>query len=133
MKEKSWPSINRPIAAPILSQPRCYATKSQAVYAPRRIDHTPRCDESADNAVGFLDEHAAGRLAITTVTLRPKVTFSGETLPSSAEIAQMHDKAHHACFIANSVKTEVVVEPPRLSRCECGSNQTASLRRSADC
>jgi len=28
----------------------------------------------------------------------------------AAALAAMHDKAHHACFIANSVKTTVTVE-----------------------
>jgi len=54
---------------------------------------------------------AGGRLAITRVTLTPQVSFSGEKTPSPEELRQLHDQAHHACFIANSVKTEVVVEP----------------------
>ena len=48
---------------------------------------------------------------MTRVTLRPQVRFGGEKTPTPEELAQMHDQAHHACFIANSVKTEVVVEP----------------------
>jgi organic hydroperoxide reductase OsmC/OhrA len=39
------------------------------------------------------------------------VQFSGEKAPTPEEVAQMHEQAHHACFIANSVKTEVIVEP----------------------
>ena len=64
-----------------------------------------------DLAVGVLDKDAAGHLAMTRVTLRPLVTFSGEKVPSPEELRQLHERAHHACFIANSVKTEVVVEP----------------------
>jgi organic hydroperoxide reductase OsmC/OhrA len=45
------------------------------------------------------------------LTLRPQVAFSGEKIPSLDELRQLHERAHHACFIANSVKTEVVVEP----------------------
>ena len=45
------------------------------------------------------------------MTLTPQVSFSGEKTPSPEELRQLHDQAHHACFIANSVKTEVVVEP----------------------
>ena len=48
---------------------------------------------------------------MTKVTLRPQVSFSGETIPGPEELRQLHERAHHACFIANSVKTEVVVEP----------------------
>jgi organic hydroperoxide reductase OsmC/OhrA len=43
--------------------------------------------------------------------LRPAIKFSGDKIPTAEEIAQMHEQAHHACFIANSVKTEVIVEP----------------------
>jgi organic hydroperoxide reductase OsmC/OhrA len=68
-------------------------------------------DEYQDEAVGVLAKDAAGRLAITHVTLRPNVTFSGETTPTPEQEARLHEQAHHACFIANSVKTEVVVRP----------------------
>jgi organic hydroperoxide reductase OsmC/OhrA len=68
-------------------------------------------DSYNDQAVGVLDKDAAGHLAMTKVTLRPQVSFGGERIPSPEELRQLHDRAHHACFIANSVKTEVVVEP----------------------
>ena len=64
-----------------------------------------------DEAVGVLGKDAGGRLAITQVTLRPRVTFSGAKTPTPEELRTLHGQAHHACFIANSVKTEVVVEP----------------------
>ncbi len=67
--------------------------------------------EYHDEAVGILAKDTAGRLAITKVTLRPKIQFSGDTQPTHEEITQMHEQAHEACFIANSVKTEVIVEP----------------------
>jgi organic hydroperoxide reductase OsmC/OhrA len=68
-------------------------------------------DGYRDQAVGVLAKDTAGNLAITKVTLRPEVRFSGEKQPTTEELRQLHDRAHHACFIANSVKTEVVVEP----------------------
>ncbi len=68
-------------------------------------------DGYKDQAVGVLDKDPAGHLAMTRVTLRPEVAFSGEKIPSTEELRQLHERAHHACFIANSVKTEVVVEP----------------------
>ncbi len=63
-----------------------------------------------DPAEGTLGRDAAGRTVMTRVVLRPAVVFAGETRPTSAEIAQLHHKAHAACFIANSVTSEVVVE-----------------------
>jgi len=68
-----------------------------------------------DDAEGFLEtassESNPGKLWITRVILRPYVVFAGETAPTSAEIEHIHHLAHEACFIANSVKTDVRVEP----------------------
>jgi len=61
-----------------------------------------------DDAVGFLEKEG-GKLWITRTVLRPKITF--EVAPDAATLAEMHHMAHEQCFIANSVKTEVTVEP----------------------
>jgi len=58
-----------------------------------------------DEAVGVLD-----RTWVSRVTLRPKVTFSGKA-PSADELHALHHAAHEKCYIANSVKTEVRIEP----------------------
>ena len=68
-------------------------------------------DEYADEAVGLMEKNAEGRLAITHVTLRQRLKFSGEKQPTPQEIEEMNHGAHEQCFIANSVKTEVKVEP----------------------
>lgn len=63
-----------------------------------------------DEAVGVMEKiDDAGRMAVTRVTLRPEITYQGRR-PSDAERDQLHHEAHEECFIANSVKTEVVVE-----------------------
>jgi organic hydroperoxide reductase OsmC/OhrA len=67
-------------------------------------------DRYVDNAVGTLEKNAEGKLAITRVTLRPAVTFGGAP-PEADKVRALHEQAHEACFIANSVKTEVLVEP----------------------
>ena len=64
-----------------------------------------------DEAEGTLARGTDGKLVMTRVVLRPAVRFSGERRPDAAELEALHHKAHDACFIANSVKTEVVVEP----------------------
>ncbi len=68
-------------------------------------------DSYADDAVGVLEKNSEGRTAVTRVTLRPSVVFGGERQPTEAELSRLHEKAHRGCFIANSVKTEVHVEP----------------------
>lgn len=72
-----------------------------------------RVDEYTDDAVGVMGKNAAGKTAMLRVTLRPRVRFSGDKRPSAEDIAQLHHRAHEECFIANSVTTEVSVEPPR--------------------
>ena len=71
-----------------------------------------RIDEYVDDAEGFLEQDAEGRMSMTRVVLRPRIAFGGEHAPSSADVAAMHDAAHHACYIANSVKTVVSIEDP---------------------
>jgi organic hydroperoxide reductase OsmC/OhrA len=70
-----------------------------------------RVDRYFDAARGVMAKNAEGKVAMTVVTLRPDVSFSGELLPTRQEIEQMHHAAHEECFLANSVKTEVRCEP----------------------
>ena len=63
-----------------------------------------------DEAVGHMREDDAGRLSITEVVLRPRVTFGGDAQPTSAQIDELHHAAHERCFIANSVKSAVRIE-----------------------
>lgn len=67
-------------------------------------------DHYADNALGTLAKDNNGRLAMTKVLLRPAVVFSGEQ-PDAQQIKKLHHQSHQACFIANSVRTDVQVEP----------------------
>ena len=77
-----------------------------AIAAKKRLT----VDRYEDNAVGTLDKNADGRLAVTHATLRPRVIWGGDKTPTPEEIEKMHEKAHKACFIANSVLTEVSIE-----------------------
>ena len=70
------------------------------------------CVDSYDDAAsGVMAKNAEGKMAMTLVTLRPDVTFSGDKLPTRADIDALHHAAHEACYIASSVKTEVRCEP----------------------
>jgi organic hydroperoxide reductase OsmC/OhrA len=70
-----------------------------------------RVDDYEDRAEGVMGKNAAGKTAMVRVTLRPRVSFSGEPLPVRADIEALHHRSHEECFIANSVTTEVRVEP----------------------
>jgi organic hydroperoxide reductase OsmC/OhrA len=62
-----------------------------------------------DNAVGVMAKNERGKLYVSKVTLDPKIAFAGDKRPSPEEIAELHRRSHEECFIANSVRTEVVL------------------------
>jgi organic hydroperoxide reductase OsmC/OhrA len=55
-------------------------------------------------------QNSEGKTAITRITLRPKIEFSVDRAPSAEELQSLHNSAHDECFIANSLKSEIVVE-----------------------
>lgn len=68
-------------------------------------------DSYTDEAGGVMAKNAAGKLAMTVVTLRPRVTFSGAIIPDRAALDSLHHAAHAECFIAASIRSEIVIEP----------------------
>jgi organic hydroperoxide reductase OsmC/OhrA len=66
-------------------------------------------DSYTDEAEGVLEKRADGKMAMTHLTLRPRIGW-GDPTPDEAAIADLHHRAHEACFIANSVNTEVTIE-----------------------
>jgi organic hydroperoxide reductase OsmC/OhrA len=70
-------------------------------------------DAYVDEAEGVLEKRADGKMWMSRVTFHPRVTWGG-TPPDDAAIADLHTQAHEACFIANSVTTEVRIEAPPL-------------------
>ena len=67
----------------------------------------------SDTAEGTLEAGPDGKLVMTRVVLRPAVAFTGKA-PTPDELAHLHHRAHEECFLANSVKTEVVVDLPLM-------------------
>ncbi|MDH5911214.1 OsmC family protein [Vibrio splendidus] len=67
-------------------------------------------DSYVDDAIGVLEEDESGCSSVTKVTLRPDIVFSGSKIPTAKQLDKLHHLAHKNCFIANSVKTEIVVE-----------------------
>lgn len=66
-------------------------------------------DTYRDQALGTMGKDENNRRCITRVALRPAIEFSG-IAPTAEMLQVLHDKSHHHCFIANSVKTEIVIE-----------------------
>lgn len=69
-------------------------------------------DSYHDEAVGHMSPNERGVPWVSKVVLRPRITWSGEKLPSTVDIEELHHQAHEECYIASSVKTEIVVEVP---------------------
>ncbi|MBI2994144.1 MAG: OsmC family protein [Gammaproteobacteria bacterium] len=67
-------------------------------------------DAYTDEAFGVIGKDENGKQFITRVTLRPKIEFSGAKMPSTEELEALHHAAHEECFIANSLKSEVLIE-----------------------
>jgi len=66
-------------------------------------------DRYEDEAVGTLARDERGRQAMTRIVLRPRIAFAG-TGPDAALLATLHHEAHARCYIANSLRGEIVVE-----------------------
>ncbi|MBI3804104.1 MAG: OsmC family protein [Nitrospirae bacterium] len=100
------PNYVNPEEALVAALSSCHMLTFLAIAARKRFV----IDAYHDDAVGVLEKNAQGRFAITRVTLRPKIAFSGEKQPTPEELKALHDQAHHGCFVANSVTTEVTVD-----------------------
>lgn len=90
----------------VASLSTCHLLTFLAIAARKRFT----VDSYVDEAVGHMEKNADGKYWVSRVTLRPKVTFSGDRQPSTGEISELHRAAHDNCFVANSVKSEVTVE-----------------------
>lgn len=64
-----------------------------------------------DNPIAISDQLEDGRFWVSKIQLSPKVIFAEGHGPSEEGLNKMHEKAHHHCFIANSLKSEVVICP----------------------
>ena len=101
------PKLVDPEEAFVASAASCHMLTFLAIAARKRWI----VDRYEDAATGYMEKNAEGRLAITRVVLRPNIRFGGPRAPSAQEIEQVHHQAHENCFIANSVRSEIVVAP----------------------
>jgi len=66
-------------------------------------------DKYEDSALGVMTKNEQGKLFVSKITLRPAISFSGPKPPSAQELDALHHHAHEECYVANSVRAEVVV------------------------
>jgi organic hydroperoxide reductase OsmC/OhrA len=65
-----------------------------------------------DHAVGHLTRDERGKLWISRIILHPRIEWIGPRHPAPDEVRDLHHRAHEECFIANSIRTEVLIEAP---------------------
>lgn len=85
----------------------CHMLTFLAICAKKKLT----VDSYDDEAEGFLEKNAQGRLAVTRVVLKPRVAFAEGTSVDAETLTKLHESAHRGCFIASSVQTDVRVEP----------------------
>ena len=62
-----------------------------------------------DNAVGEMASLDDGRQWLAKITLDPQIEWLGDTIPTDGELAKLHHDSHEMCYIANSIKSEIIV------------------------
>ena len=63
-----------------------------------------------DHAVGIMTKNSRGVPWVSQITLRPRIAWDMPEAPTSEAIAAMHEDAHEQCFIANSIKSRIVLD-----------------------
>ena len=103
----SNPKCVDPEEAYVASLSGCHMLTFLAICARKRLF----LEAYEDEASGWLEKGEGGKLWMTRVVLRPCVRFADGTAVSESQLTALHHQAHVECFIANSVKTDVSVEP----------------------
>ena len=83
----------------------CHMLTFLAIAARKRLT----VDRYRDRAVGHMEKNENGKLAVTRVDLFPEITFAEGVSVDAEMLSKMHHMSHEECFIANSVKTEIIV------------------------
>lgn len=68
-------------------------------------------DSYEDAAQGVMTPNEKGKLFLSRITLSPRMVFSGPTLPDEAQVAAIHREAHGECYVAHSLRAEIIIDP----------------------
>jgi organic hydroperoxide reductase OsmC/OhrA len=67
-------------------------------------------EQYTDRAEGRMGRRDDGMEWVAKVVLAPSVRFAGVKKPDDEAVHALHHRAHEACFIANSVRSEISIE-----------------------
>jgi organic hydroperoxide reductase OsmC/OhrA len=95
-----------PEEAFIASLSSCHMLFFLSVAAKRQLV----VERYVDRPIGIMEKNHQGKMAMIKVTLRPEIRFSSDTPTTRKQLEAMHHQSHEQCFIASSVKTEIVIE-----------------------
>lgn len=101
------PALVSPEEALVATLSSCFMLTFLSIAARRRFV----VESYEDQAEGELGKNDQGRIMISRITLRPRVVFSADRLPDAEILANLYRRAEENCFVSNSLRSEVVVEP----------------------
>jgi len=103
------PGLMEPESAFVAALASCHMLSFMAVAAKRGIN----VQRYLDTATGVLEKNRNGKIAVTRVLLQPQVELDDASADAGI-LSEMHDEAHIKCFIANSITSQVLIEPVLL-------------------
>lgn len=101
------PEMSNPEEALLASLSSCHMLTFLAIAALKKLV----VDSYEDQPTAELGKNEKGRTMMSCLTLRPRVVFSSDTVPSTQVLMDLHRKAKENCFISNSLLSEVILDP----------------------
>jgi len=102
--KKEHPNPEEVLLASVAS---CHMLTFLAIAAKSRLT----VEDYRDEPEAEMDRNEAGKTWVKKITLRPRAVFSGEKIPDREKILRLHQSAHRNCFISNSLRTEILLDP----------------------
>lgn len=101
------PDLSNPEEGLMASLSSCHMLTFLSIAALKRLV----VDSYEDEPQAELGQNDKGKMMVSRLTLRPRVTFGGDTVPDRDALMELHRKAKENCFIGNSLLSPVILEP----------------------
>src|SRR5262245_52518976 len=98
------PTLLNPEQLVVIAASSCQMLEFLSIAARARVDVL----EYEDAAEGTMSEEVTPA-RFTSIVLRPRIVVAAGVDP--ARITALCERAHHGCYVANSLRTEITVEP----------------------
>lgn len=101
------PDMSNPEEALLAALSSCHMLTFLTIAALRKLT----VDRYEDEPLAELGKNEQGKIMVSRLTLRPLVIFSGIHLPDASTVNELHRKAKENCFVGNSLRSEMVLNP----------------------